>query len=210
MSNRSSGAVPVIIAGAGLAALVGGMLFFGGCTSQPSNGPETNPAQASPAPSASAAPQTGDASPSPSGPKETMVYVRVDDEDGSHLKPVPAAAEGGPKIDTPEAALNAMAKLENTPLPKGTEANSATVDNSGMARVDFNDAFKANFKGGDTGEALALNAVLQTMGQFGAKQVQITVGGKKIDSLGGMQSLDEPLPVPKDGKAPLTQSGEKE
>lgn len=202
--------MPVVLAAVGLTALVGGMLFFGGCTTQPNNGSNIGTASPSAAPSASAAPQIGDASPSPSAPKETMVYVRVDDEDGSRLKAVPAAADGGPKIDTPEAALNAMAKLKNTPLPKGTEANSATVDNAGMAKVDFNDAFKANFTGGDTGEALALNAVLQTMGQFGAKQVQITVGGKKIDSLGGMQSLDEPLPVPKDGKAPLTQSGEKE
>ena len=65
-----------------------------------------------------------------------------------------------------------------------------------MATVDLSGEFKANFKGGDSGEAVVLNALISTLGQFDSvKSVQILVDGKKIDSLGGNQALDEPLPV---------------
>ncbi len=96
-----------------------------------------------------------------------------------------------------ERALNAMADAgEDSPLPKGTEAISVRFDED-LATVDFNEAFQKNFAGGDEEEALALNAVLATVGQFpGVKQVQILVEGQKIDSLGGNQPLSEPLPIP--------------
>lgn len=209
MNKRPTGSNPVYFAGAALAALIGGGLWFK--LSQPPHGEPISPtspsAFASPAPSSSATPPTQAASPAPTPRTETTIYTVVNDADGSHLEPKTVSAKGGAaKVADPVGALNAMSALPNSPLPKGTVALEAFVDKTGLGHVGFNEAFKTNFSGGDRGEALVLNAVTQTMGQFGAKQVQITVGGKKIDSLGGMQSLDEPLPVAPPGKTPLTQA----
>ena len=124
------------------------------------------------------------------------IYRVITDNDGSRLQPVraPLPAGGDPKI----AALNAMAKLgADSPLPPGARCLSVTMHGDGVAFADFNGAFRSNFPGGDEAEALAVNAVLATLAQFhGVERVQILVEGKKIDSLGGTQSLTEPLPVP--------------
>ena len=65
-----------------------------------------------------------------------------------------------------------------------------------LATVDLSKEFKDNFSGGSTAEALAINSVTATLGQFpGVKKVQFLVEGQKIDSLGGGQELTDPLPV---------------
>ena len=208
MSNkRPSGPVSAVAALA-LAALIGGTLWSS----------RRQPVSVStnlPVPAASAAPDASpvpDATPSPS-PKgtpaprtEITIYTKVDDEDGSHLeaKTVPATGDSA-SSNSPKGALTAMAKLPNSPLPKGTVINKALVQSNGLGVVDFNPAFKENFSGGDRGEGMVLNAITQTMAQFGAKQVQITVGGKKIDTLGGMESLDKPLLVSAPNKASDTE-----
>jgi hypothetical protein len=133
----------------------------------------------------------------PSGDHSTTATVyRVNDE-GTNLVPasVPLPASGG--ADGPMAeALNAMAGLKNSPLPPGTRAESARLASDGVATVNFNKALVANFPGGDTEEALVLNAILGTLAHFkGVERVQILVEGKKVDSLGGNEVLTDPLPV---------------
>lgn len=95
-------------------------------------------------------------------------------------------------------ALNETAAQKDSPLPKGTQAQSVEVA-EGVATVNFNKAFGDNFtgaEGGDDREALIFNAVTASLGQFeGVKQVQILVDGKKV-SLGGTQDTTEPIPVP--------------
>ena len=109
---------------------------------------------------------------------------------------MPATKPVEPPSTQARNALNVMARVKDSPLPDGTEARSVTITGE-TATVDFNVAFKENFHGGDEAEALALNSVLATMGQFaGVHRVQITVEGKTIDSLGGNQSLTHALPVP--------------
>jgi spore germination protein GerM len=141
--------------------------------------------------------------------KELFILKVATNDNGSFLEKqsLPLDSTGtSSNASEAERALNAMADQgEDSPLPDGTRVTSVTFDKD-LATVDFNDAFKKNFDGGDENEALTLNAVLATVGQFpGVKQVQILVEGKKIDSLGGNQSLEEPLPIP--NTLSLAQSG---
>lgn len=129
---------------------------------------------------------------------EAIVYRVATDSNGSHLQQIRVKIDDGGSdagISTIDA-LNAMADAKDSPLPPGTRANSYHINDGGIATVDFNAALTKNFPGGDEAEALAINAILATVGQFGAREVQITVEGKKVDSLGGTQSLMSPLPVP--------------
>jgi hypothetical protein len=144
------------------------------------------------------------------GAERVTVYKVVTDANGSHLGKVALSLPGasvGDSATSALAALNAMADEKDSPLPTGSRANTCVL-NGDLATVDFNQALVKNFAGGDEAEALAINSILATVGQFGARQVQITVEGKKIDSLGGTQSLTSPLPVPQTGDQ-TAQSGVK-
>jgi hypothetical protein len=126
------------------------------------------------------------------------IYVPVMDENGTRLEPKTVTFTGTAATPeaTAQAAITAMARLKDSPLPSGTRARSVAFD-GGTAVVDLSPEFKAHFSGGEQAEALAINALLATLGQFpGVKQVQILVAGAKIPSLGGGQSLDQPLTVP--------------
>jgi hypothetical protein len=152
---------------------------------------ETEPRIVAPVPRPAAPAATTAAHPA----RSVTAYRVVPDNDGAHLEPVKAAVPPGK--DPKMAAIDAMARLKDSPLPPGTQVRSVDMIGDGVATVDFNKAFQSNFPGGDQEEALAINAVLATLAQFeGVEQVQILVEGRKIDSLGGTQSLAEPLPVP--------------
>jgi spore germination protein GerM len=129
-----------------------------------------------------------------------MVYKLLMTEDATSL--TPTMVELAENFDTPEkqaaAAIDALAKISDSPLPKDTHALSVKIIDS-IATVNLSREFKQNFTGGDLTESLALNALTATVGQFGGTQrVQILVDGKKIDSLGGHASLTEPIPVHKE------------
>lgn len=131
-------------------------------------------------------------------PMKTAKLMRVvSDENGSRLEQVVTELPQDGKTEPAVAALNLMAQLKSSPLPSGTRARSVEIGGDGVAAVDFNEAFVKNFTGGDEDEALALNAVTATLGQFpGVSSVQFLVEGKKIAQLGGTQDLTEPLRVP--------------
>lgn len=141
-------------------------------------------------------------------PQETaLVYTVVTDDAGSRLKAetIPVGKKGAPE-ETARALIDAMAARKDSPLPKGTHALSVAFAGE-LATVDLSRQFKSNFSGGDENEALAINAVLATLGQFpGVRRVQILIDGARIDSLGGTQSLDQPLQIPQEppgaGSAP--------
>lgn len=145
------------------------------------------------------------ASPSPDAPKNggrsVSVYQVVvgKGDHRSHLQKetVPVKTGENPAV----TALNDMAAMKDSPLPKGTRAQSVDVAN-GTATVNFNQAFADNFAGGGGGddrEALIFNAITATLGQFeGVKQVQILVDGKKV-AIGGTQDTTEPMPIPDKG-----------
>lgn len=130
-------------------------------------------------------------------PRAATIYYVVTNNDGSHLEARTLKLPKG-TVDAPVAALDALAKTRNSPLPPGTRARSVAINN-GVATADFNAALVKNFPGGDEDEALVINSVTATLGQFdGVKHVQFLVEGRKIDSLGGTQPLDDPLPVPQE------------
>jgi hypothetical protein len=137
-----------------------------------------------------------------------VIYRVVSDENGVRLAKVAASMGTSDDAQEPLAQqiLNQMADEEASPLPKGTRVLSYKLSRDGaLATVDLNGAFVSNFSGGDTAEALTLESILATIGQFGPRAVQITVEGKKIDSLGGTQSLTVPLPVPQNASQPQPQ-----
>jgi spore germination protein GerM len=203
--NAAARNAALIVVIAGVAVAVGSR-YSKQTPQSPAAGPVT---EASPAPGfadppmpilpSTPAQQAGDSGAKVDSAKLFTLTVATNDR-GSYLekKELPSGS-AGTLSNTDEAvrALNAMAdEGENSPLPKGTKALSVTFEND-LATVDFNEAFQKNFAGGDENEALALNAVYGTLGQFpGVKQVQILVDGQKIDSLGGNQPLTDPQPVP--------------
>ncbi|MDX1933305.1 MAG: GerMN domain-containing protein [Capsulimonadales bacterium] len=133
------------------------------------------------------------ASPSPGGEKGMVAYRVVSGEEGAHLEPINLPA--GTDRESMTEALNAMATIPDSPLPKGTRALSVTYRGD-LATVDFNRAFSKNFEGGDEKEALMFNAITATVGQVpGVKRVQILVDGRKVP-VGGTQDTTEPLDVP--------------
>ena len=124
----------------------------------------------------------------------TVYRIASDGEYGDRLVPATVRIPAG--SEAMAGALNAMAALKNSPLPRGARARSVTLDDQGVATVDFNGAFVSNFAGGDTQEALVLGALLGALARFeGVEQVQILVEGQKIESLGDHQTLTAPLPV---------------
>ena len=92
-------------------------------------------------------------------------------------------------------ALIALAARLDSSLPTGTKLLSIRVTDD-LATANFSHQLRDNFSGGDTEETLTVNALLRTLGQFPTiSRVQILVEGKPIDSLGGLLSLSDPLPV---------------
>jgi len=151
-------------------------------------------------------PQSDSPGDKPTTDHTVSVYAVAEDKEGAlklEPKQVPLTDDSA---KSPAAfALKALIEDPKSPLPRGTALRSVKIDN-GTATVDFSKELKDNFRGGDQAEALIINAVLATLGQFKTvKNVQFLVEGKKIDSLGGTQTLDEPLPVPQgspNGAAP--------
>ena len=209
MSKSNTGRNTTALAVIAALAVTGGVWYFRQ-NPQPTQTPQTPSPVVSPAPESSDTPnggilpspppqQQGDAG-TAANPQKLFTYTVAADDNGSHLEKKSFPAPNDNKLSNEQAAvlmLDAMAgEGEDSPLPKGTKATSVTFEND-LATVDFTEAFQKNFTGGDENEALTLNAVLATLGQFpGVKNVQILVAGQKIDSLGGNQSLTAPLPIP--------------
>lgn len=197
MSKRSTISYPLFVAGAAIASLAAGILIAS-CGHSPAPVAQTAP-QPSPVDGilTQPAPQPSTGPLDNSGSRQITIYRVTSDDNGSHLAPAPMHFSGATPGDIAVAAINAMSRFgKDDPLPDGAQAKSVTFDGD-TATVDFNDAFQKNFSGGDEDEAIVLNSVLSTLGQFpGVKQVQFMVEGKKIGSLGGTQTLSSPLPVP--------------
>ena len=201
--KKSYASAPVLVAGAAIMALAIGTFAYvrsgsgSGMNPAPIARPNEVRPQAVPAAPPEILPQNPPATAETDGKgavRAATIYRVVSSEDGLALEPRSIRLTGA--AEPALTALNAMAALKDSPLPQGTQAQSFTLAPDGTATIDFNRAFVDNFSGGDTREAITLDAILATAGQFGAKQVQFTVEKKKIKSLGGTQSLTDPQPVP--------------
>ena len=117
---------------------------------------------------------------------------------GPMLFALPVGAATAAVLPAPapaQEALNALAVRTDSPLPAGTKLISIKIA-GGLATANFSRELRDNFTGGDSGEAHTVNAILQTLGQFPTvSRVQIFIEGKSVDSIGGLLSLSEPLPV---------------
>lgn len=210
-SKSPASAMPLSLAVVAVAAATAGALYYQKQhRSAAAAPPPLVPIVATPAPGATFTETLP--KPGTSATATPIIFRVISDENGSHLKMAhlsPAEAVKVPGISPVVNALNVMAGGSDSPLSPGAQALSYTLDSDGVtATVDFNDALVKNFPGGDTAESLAIESILATVGQFGPRFVQITVAGKKIDSLGGTQSLMSPLPVPQN--APGEQTAQKD
>ena len=107
------------------------------------------------------------------------------------LHAAPAASSPTPAQD----AISGLIVRPASPLPSGTKLRSITV-RDGLAVADFSRELHDNFRGGDTEEAQTVNTILRALGQFPTiSRVQILVDGQRIDSLGGLIVISDPLPV---------------
>ncbi len=105
--------------------------------------------------------------------------------------PPMATASATPAQD----ALTALSTQPNSPLPTGTRLLSINLAD-GLATVNFSHELQTNFPGGDTQGIRTVSAVLRTLGQFvTVDRVQFLVEGHPVDTLGGLLSLSDPLPV---------------
>jgi germination protein M len=181
-----------------IAALAVSALTVGACnnTSAPTSEPTAAPPLTTPAPTVPEDTTSMVAPPKKTDPKSATTTVYKKDGEKLTEKTVKAPSSDARPEEKALAALNGMAEGEDAPLPKGTKALSVKIEGD-LATVDLSKEFKENFSGGTTEEAQTINAVVNTLGQFGGvKKVQLLVEGQKIESLGGGQELLEPLPVP--------------
>ena len=159
---------------------------------------------ATPPPITEASPQPIEASPTPEpgAPKlaaNTVTVYRVSDSpDGPTLRPETVTVTSEKPSDEARiaAAIESMTEGEQPTLPKGTKLLRLKIEGT-TAFLDLSKELKANFAGGDRAERLAINALTATVGQLPKiEKVQIFIDGAAVETLGGSQSLLEPLAVP--------------
>ncbi len=84
------------------------------------------------------------------------------------------------------------AGLEDT-IPKGTELIRVEIENR-VATVNFNRKLQDNHWGGSTGEIMTVYSIVNTLTALDEiDKVQILIEDKKITTLAGHLSLEEPL-----------------
>lgn len=183
------------------------LVAVAGCNNDRATQQPVAPVEEVPAAVPSTSPQSdlpGDI-PAANGRKITVYSVAEDADGNRSLKPETVTLPGGSASTPALFALETLMNNAKSPIPEGTKLRSVKISESGTATVDFSGELRDNFPGGDSAEALLINAVISTLGQFkSVKSVQFLVDGKKIDTLGGGQTLDEPIPVPQqNGSAPI-------
>ncbi|MBC8138667.1 MAG: GerMN domain-containing protein [Fibrella sp.] len=191
--------LPVLVAAGSLLSVIA---VVGGCNNENTAQQPVTPTEV-PAIVPSTSPQSDLPGDKPATGRKITVYSVAQDADGNQrLEPKEVALPGDSATTPALFALETLLSTAESPIPAGTKLRSVKISEGGMATVDFSHEIKDNFPGGDSAEALLINAVLSTLGQFkSVKTVQFLIDGKKIDSLGGGQTLDEPLPVPQAGSS---------
>lgn len=194
MKRISASFLAVLVAVSSIFAVVG-------CNNQKTTQQAATPAEEVPSIVPSTAPPTDISGDKPAPGRKITVYSVAEDSEGNQkLEPKEVSLPSDFKATPALFALETLMNTAKSPIPEGTKLNSVKINGDGVATVDFSKELRENFPGGDSAEGLLINAVLSTLGQFKTvKTVQILIDGKKIDSLGGGQSLDEPLPVPQSG-----------
>lgn len=83
------------------------------------------------------------------------------------------------------------------PLPPGTSARFAYLDDGGLLTLDLSRSFVQGFRGGSSAEYLAVASLVRTLSANlpGVKRVLLVCGGEPLATLGGHVPLDRPIDV---------------
>lgn len=141
-------------------------------------------------------PQPKEKEPKPQ-PQPALVSTRVYFPDEAGLKLVPVAKNVKKENKYREAVevliQGTRAKGMTGVFPKGVQLNAVSVKN-GVATVDFSPELVKKFNGGSTGELMLVGSIVQTLTEFPEVQkVQLTIGGKKTESISGHLDISEPF-----------------
>ncbi len=80
-----------------------------------------------------------------------------------------------------------------SPLPDGTRLRGVKVKD-GLATADFSEELVKRFPGGSSNEAATVYSIVNTLTSLpGVEKVQILVGGRVVDSIGGHVDVSSPL-----------------
>lgn len=133
-------------------------------------------------------------------PAPHFTFYRVaEGPDGPVLRPDshPLPADMATDETKIKLAVAAMAEGEAAALPKGTHLLRLQREGETVL-FDLSKELKENFASSERSERLVLNALTATAAQLeGAKRLRIFVEGEAVETLGGDQSLLEPLTVPR-------------
>lgn len=123
-------------------------------------------------------------------------YTVAEGSDGPVLRPTSRPLPTDAKTDEAKLrlAIDAMAVGETSLLPKGTHLLRLQREGDTVL-LDLSKELKENFAGN---ERLVINGLIATAAQLeGAAHLKIFINGEVVESLGGDQSLLEPLTIPR-------------
>lgn len=111
------------------------------------------------------------------------------------------------RAEVKEEAREAIAELIKGPkgkltptLPPRTKLLSLQISETGVAKVNFNQALSKDHPGGSSAEMMTVYSIVNslTLNFPQIKKVQILIEGKPIESIAGHLSLRQPLPSKSD------------
>ncbi len=113
---------------------------------------------------------------------------------------VPETREVAVSQDIAKVAMEELAKGPKEQghyqtIPSTAKVNKVTVNDSGIAFVDFSKEFVSDNPGGSTGEIMAVYSVVDTLTELpgtSIKSVKFLVDGKQIDTIAGHLDLSDP------------------
>lgn len=117
---------------------------------------------------------------------------------GGKLRMVAISRELPGGLSPARAALEELIRGEvprgcERPLPPGTTVRSVTVSDD-LVTVDLSREFQTLFRGGSDNEGVTVYSVVNTLTSLpGIEEVQILVGGEKVNTIGGHLVLSDPL-----------------
>lgn len=136
----------------------------------------------------------------PATERTVYLYLVAKDRKGYHLERTPVTTRSeGSTLDAAMDALLATNEQEGLSMgliPEQTKLISPIEVRRGIATANLSREFVDNFSGGSETEAATVNSIVHTLVSNSSgkvDRVQILVEGKKVESLGGHFSLQDPV-----------------
>ncbi len=130
----------------------------------------------------------------PTLPTVTVVTPEVEQGEQKFASTQVKVPEGQ---DALKVSVEHLVITRNSPFPKGTRVLSI-AETKNLVTIDFSKELVRNFEGGSSEEAALINSLCKTLEQFPEiLQLQITVDGKKIESIGEHIDVSQPIDIRK-------------